>query len=118
MPSRIAQAMARSRSPVLADLAVELVRGDISHGPELAEALRDCDAVYHLAGVVSRDPDDSQRMMRVHVDGTRRLYELGAEAGVRRVVVASSSGTIAVSDYDTIHDEESGFATETVAGWP
>jgi dihydroflavonol-4-reductase len=102
----------------LADLAVELVRGDVAEGPELAQALRGCDAVYQLAGIVSRDIDDSQRMMRVHVDGTRRVLELGAEAGIKRLVLSSSSGTIAVSEDDAIHDEESGYATELVAGWP
>ena len=56
-----------------------------------------CRRVFHLAGLVSRDPDDGQRMMRLHVDGTRRVLEAAAAAGVRRVVLASTSGTIAVS---------------------
>ena len=56
-----------------------------------------CSAVFHLAGFVSRDPDDGQRMMRVHIDGTRRVLEAAKAAGVRRVVLASTSGTIAVS---------------------
>jgi dihydroflavonol-4-reductase len=87
-------------------------------GPELAEALHGADGVFHLAGFVSRDPDDSQRMMRVHVDGTRRLLELAKVAGVRRVVVASSSGTIAVSADEVVHDEDSGYAEEVACGWP
>ena len=36
-------------------------------------------------------------MMRVHIDGTRRALEAAKAAGVRRVVLASTSGTIAVS---------------------
>jgi dihydroflavonol-4-reductase len=89
--------IARSHSPVLDVLAdgpgLELVRGDVLEGPELEEALVGCEAVFHLAGLVSRDPDDGQRMMRIHVDGTRRVMELAAAAGVKRVVVASTSGT-------------------------
>jgi dihydroflavonol-4-reductase len=110
--------MARSHSPVFDADQVEMIRGDIVRGPELAEAMAGCDAVFHLAGVVSRDPDDGQRMMRVHVDGTRRVLQTAAKAGIKRVVVASTSGTVAVSKYDDVLDESSGYATELVAGWP
>lgn len=111
-------AIARSTSPTLQSLGVRQVRGDIASGPELEQALEGCEGVFHLAGVVSRDPDDSQRMMRTHIDGTRRLMEAASRAGVKRVVVASTSGTVAVSDSERIHDERSGYATELVAGWP
>jgi dihydroflavonol-4-reductase len=111
-------AFARSISPTLRALGVEQVTGSISEGPELEAALEGCEGVFHLAGVVSRDPDDSQRMMRTHVDGTRRVIEAASRQGVKRVVVVSTSGTIAVSATETIHDERSGYATEVVAAWP
>lgn len=111
-------AFARSISPTLHALGVEQIRGSISEGPELEGALEGCEGVFHLAGIVSRDPEDSQRMMRTHVDGTRRLIEAAHRQGVRRVVVASTSGTIAVSASEAIHDERSGYATEVVAAWP
>ena len=111
--------IARSRSPVLAKLErVTLIRGDITSGPELGEALAECTYVLHLAGMVSRDPDDGQRMMRLHVDGTRRVFEQAHKAGVSRIVVASTSGTVAVSDLAEVLDESAGYATELVAGWP
>ncbi len=110
--------IARSRSPLLEEEPVEIIRGDISCGDELARALVGCDGVFHLAGMVSRDPDDGQRMMRVHVDGSRRLLEQAKAAGVVRVIVASTSGTVAVSKYDDVLDESAGYATELVAGWP
>ena len=110
--------LARSPSPVLADLGVEEVRGDVTSAEEVAAALSGCEAVLHLAGMVSRDPDDGQRMMRVHVDGTRTVLRECARAKVRRVAVASSSGTIAVSRDERLHDESSDYATEVVAGWP
>lgn len=112
--------LARSKSPVLARLGVPLERCDIMGmtGAELSAAFAGCHAVFHLAGLVSRDPDDSQRMMRLHVDGTRRVLEAARAAGVQRVVVASTSGTVAVSDQPEILDESAGYATEVVAGWP
>src|SRR5262249_57986308 len=89
--------LARTRSAILADLGVEHIRGDVLSGPELDRALTGAGgvaAVFHLAGAVSRDPDDAQRMMRLHVDGTRRVLERMAAAGVPRMVLASTSGTI------------------------
>ena len=113
-----ARVVARSRSKIFDDLgdAVQQVAGDVCEpDPRMFDGVG---LVYHLAGFVSRDPDDATQMMRVHVDGTRAVLRAAAEAGVRRVVVASSSGTIAVSEAEQLHDEESGYATEVVAKWP
>jgi dihydroflavonol-4-reductase len=111
-------ALARSRSDVLDDIGVTLVRGDVMTGPELDAALAGATAVFHLAGMVSRDPDDGQRMMRLHVDGTRRVLDAMAKHGIKRMVLASTSGTIAVSKHEVILDERAGYATELAAGWP
>lgn len=110
--------LARTRSAVLADVGVEYVRGDVLDGPELDRALDGVAAVFHLAGAVSRDPDDAQRMMRLHVDGTRRVLERMAAASVKRMVLASTSGTIGVSKNEEILDEHAPYAEELVAGWP
>jgi len=110
--------LARSRSNVLADAGVEMIRGDVLSGPELDRALEGMDAVFHLAGAVSRDPGDAQRMMRLHVDGTRRVLERMAVAGLTRMVLASTSGTIGVSKDEQLLDEAAPYAEEIVAGWP
>jgi dihydroflavonol-4-reductase len=58
-------------------------------------------------------------MMRVHIDGTKRVLQAAKEAGVRRVVVASSSGTHAVSrEPEPVLDETAPYAVEVVGGWP
>jgi dihydroflavonol-4-reductase len=110
--------LARTRSAILADLGVEHIRGDVLSGPELDTALAGVDAVCHLAGAVSRDPEDAQRMMRLHVDGTRRVLDRMAAAGVSRMVLASTSGTIGVSRDEAILDESAPYAEDIVAGWP
>ncbi len=115
---RAVRVLARSRSPILEDLGAEVIRGDVTSGPEVAQAMDGVSAVFHLAGVVSRDPDDGQRMMRTHVDGTRRVMESMAALGVKRMILASTSGTIAVSERDEVLDETSGSTEELVSGWP
>jgi dihydroflavonol-4-reductase len=110
--------LARSRSAVLEDIGVEFARGDVLSGDELVDAIDGTAAVFHLAGAVSRDPDDAQRMMRLHVDGTRRVLDRMAAAGVRRMILASTSGTIGVSTREEILDESAPYAEQIVAGWP
>ena len=112
--------LVRQESRSLAKLGVgEQVLGDILEPASLAPALRGVRRVVHLAGLVSRDARDATSMMRVHVDGTRHLLEAAAAAKVERVVLASSSGTIAVSrDPERVATEESPFALEVVKGWP
>lgn len=114
----IVRGLARTRSAVLESVGVEHIRGDVLTGDELDRALDGVSAVFHLAGAVSRDPDDGQRMMRLHVDGTRRVLDRMAAAGVRRMILASTSGTIGVSKNEEILDENAPYAEEIVAGWP
>jgi dihydroflavonol-4-reductase len=110
--------LARTSSPVLTALGVQLIRGDVLDGESLDRALADTSVVFHLAGAVSRDRDDTQRMMRLHVDGTRRVLHKMALARARRMVLASTSGTVAVSRVAEVLDETAPYAEQIVAGWP
>lgn len=112
------RALARTRSDYLADIGAEVVQGDVLWPADLDRVLPGARAVFHLAGLVSRDPDDATRMMRLHVDGTRAVIEGMARHRVPRLVLASTSGTIAVSKEEVILDETAGRALELVAGWP
>jgi dihydroflavonol-4-reductase len=111
------RALVRRESQRLA--GVEQVRGDIEDVDSVRAALAGVEQVQHLAGLVSRDPKDASRMMRVHVEGTRRLLEVAAASGVKRVIVASSSGTVGVSkDPEFVATDESPWAIATAKGWP
>ncbi len=58
------------------------------------EALAGVDAVVHLAGPAHRTVRGSggaKRLLQEHAEGTRRLVAAAREAGVRRVVLASST---------------------------
>jgi dihydroflavonol-4-reductase len=57
-------------------------------------------------------------MMRLHVDGTRRVLDRMAAAGVGRMILASTSGTVGVSKQEEILDETAPYAEQIVAGWP
>jgi len=111
--------LARSFSPVLDALGVGLTECDIlTDDDALTAAMRGADGVFHLAGMVSRDRDDGRRMMELHVEGTRRVMYAAKSAGVRRIVVASTSGTVAVGEDDLVRDEKADYAVDVVGNWP
>lgn len=117
-PSRV-RVLAQSPAPRLASRGVEVLRGSVLVPEDLRRALAGVDAVYHLAGMVSRKPEEGHRMYAVHVEGTRLLCEAARAAGCKRLLVASTSGTIAVSDREGAGlDESSPAPIETIARWP
>jgi dihydroflavonol-4-reductase len=81
--------LVRGEAPSLKGLDVELVRGDL-FAPDLTDAMRGCDGLFHLAAAYSlwrRDRDD---VMRANVEGTRAVLAAARAAGVPRVVHTSS----------------------------
>jgi dihydroflavonol-4-reductase len=105
--------------PWLRELGVRLVPGSVTSPDSLTAALDGVSDVYHLAGLVSHLPADAHRMYGVHVDGTRFLCEAAGRAGVRRIVMASTSGTIAVSRReDDIADETVPTPIDLIGRWP
>jgi dihydroflavonol-4-reductase len=94
------------------------VKADMRDPASLRAALKGCDGLYHLAGLVSRDPADARKMYELHVDGTRHLLRAAHEASVKRVVLASSSGTIGVSSVRRVATEADDYPIETVGRWP
>ena len=77
---------------------IELKKGDVLDVALVREAARGCDGAIHCAGKVSRDARDTGELRRVHVGGTRALLDACEAEGVARVVVVSTSGTVAVSE--------------------
>ena len=97
---------------------VEYVRGDLKDRDSVRRALEGMEAVYHLAGLVSFQPKDARRMYELHVDCTRELLRDVRESSVQRVILASTSGTIAVSKEERLGTEEDDYPITVVGGWP
>lgn len=77
--------------PVLAD--VEIVEGDVQSFERVHNAVRDCELVFHQAALpsVPRSIQDPLTSNAVNVTGTLNVLLAARDAGVRRVVYASSS---------------------------
>jgi dihydroflavonol-4-reductase len=97
----------------------EIVQGDVLDGASVRRAAEGCDGAFHCAGKVSRKPEDAEELQRLHVGGTKTTLAACREAGVRRVVVASTSGTVAVStDPDHIGNENDETPLGVISRWP
>ena len=108
----------RGASPWDQDDSVEVVRGDILSPADVDRAVAGVAQIYHLAGLVSRDPKDRGQLYRLHIEGTRNVCEAALRHQPEKIVVVSSSGTIAVSSDPVLHDEQSGYKNDIVAQWP
>jgi dihydroflavonol-4-reductase len=105
--------------PWMRALPIEIAAGSVTSATDMARVVDGVDRIYHLAGMVSYKPADAHRMYDVHVGGTRALCEAAVRAGVKRIVMASTSGTVAVSKRaDELPDETSPAPVDIIARWP
>src|SRR6187399_350351 len=99
------------------DAGVTAVVGSVTNRDDVTAACKNVSAIFHLAGKVSRDNEDASVMNRIHLEGTRLLCEAAAEAGVNTMILASSSGTIAVNEDEQVVDETYPQPVEIFSRW-
>lgn len=111
--------MATSIPDWLVDLGVETFEGSITRAEDTKRAVEGISEIYHLAGKVSRERKDARAMYDIHVEGTRLLCDAAKSGGTKTIVLASTSGTIAVTkDGDVIPDETYPQPLEIISRWP
>lgn len=71
-------------------LDVQPIQGDVLDIEHLLAAFEGVDLVFHLAAVISIEGDPDGSVMRVNVEGTRRVVEACLACGVKRLVHFSS----------------------------
>ena len=98
----------RSSSPGLCldGLEVERAEMDLFDSESLSKKLKGFDGIYHCAGTFDPGPGGEKKMQAIHVDATRALCEAGLAAGVRRLVLCSSSVTVGFGSKAKPGDEE------------
>ena len=72
---------------------IEIVEGDLRSYERVSWAVRDCDAVFHQGAMpsVPRSVQDPLTSSEINIGGTLNVLLAARDAGVRRVVFASSS---------------------------
>ncbi|HEY6290641.1 MAG TPA: NAD-dependent epimerase/dehydratase family protein [Terriglobia bacterium] len=117
-PQARLRVLCRGASPWDEGGGIEVVRGNITSRDDVRRAAEGASEIYHLAGIVSRDSRDAERLYLTHVEGTRNVCEAALAAGAGRVLHVSSSGTVGVSREPVVRDETSGYTNELVGEWP
>jgi dihydroflavonol-4-reductase len=90
----VALARSAESAETVGRLGAEVVRGDVLDLEALVTAVRDCDVVFHLAGVNAFCLRNPEPMFRVNVDGSRTVVRAAAAADVGRVVYTSSAAVV------------------------
>ena len=112
-------ALCRGDAGDVAALGAEIRKGDVLDGASVRAAAAGCDALFHCAGKVSRRPEDAEDLYRIHVEGTTTTLDACRAAGVRRVVLASTSGVVAVTeDPHQVNGEKAEAPMSLLARWP
>ncbi|WP_435145240.1 NAD-dependent epimerase/dehydratase family protein [Halobaculum sp. P14] len=93
----------------------EFVRGDVRDPDVVERAVEDVDAVVHLAAVTgaAQSHEVRDRVMDVNVGGTETVVSAAEDAGVDRLVLASSCNV-----YGDAYDEELTEESEPAPGNP
>ena len=89
---RRVRALVRSleRGRALLPSEVEVVQGDVTDTPSVAQAIAGCDVVYHAAGLPEQWFADPGTFARVNLGGTRIVADAARAAGVARFVYTST----------------------------
>jgi len=95
-----------SNLQALEGLPAERVEGDLRDFASLERALRGAQYLFHVAAdyrLWAKNPDE---IYQSNVEGTRRLFELAAQAGVKRIVYTSTVATIVTPVHGSGNDGE------------
>ncbi|MCA9962279.1 MAG: NAD-dependent epimerase/dehydratase family protein [Anaerolineales bacterium] len=90
---RVLDNLSSGKHENLDGLPVELVVGDIRNWETVRQAVNGCDLVFHQAALVSvpRSLAEPQLNHDVNVNGAFHVFEAARQAGIKRVVYASSA---------------------------
>ena len=99
-------------------LGATIEHGDVLDRASVERAAEGCEVLFHCAGRVSRDPKDAEALHRLHVEGTKVALDGARAKGVKRVVFASTSGVVAVSNDPEPTNEDAPPPTHLIASWP
>jgi UDP-glucose 4-epimerase len=101
----------------LANGNVDLIEGDIRDRDHVAEAMQGIDVLFHLAALrITHCAAEPRAALEVMVDGSYNVLEAAIQAGVRKVVAASSASAYGLAvDFPTSETHHP-YANDTLYG--
>jgi len=94
------------------DIDAERVYGDVLDIDSIRNALKDCDRLFHVAGLVSTKKADYKKMEEININGTVNVLTAALDAGVEKVVYTSTIGAVGVEPGGGIGNEDTSYNLE------
>ena len=86
---------------------------DILDPAALEEIMNDVTEVYHCAAVVSFEPKDKRRLLKINVEGTANVVNASIDAGVKKLVHVSSVSALGRIRNGEVVNEQMNWSEET-----
>ena len=101
----------------LAHGPVTIVDGDIQDRELLAEVMHGVDVVFHQAAIrITQCAEEPRLALRVLVDGTFNVLEEAAQAGVKKVIAASSASVYGLAEEFPTSEHHHSYNNRTLYG--
>ena len=96
---------------------VRVVEGDIRDRRLVADLMSGIDLVFHQAAIrITQCAEEPRLALEVLVDGTYEVVEAAADAGVRKVVAASSASVYGLAEQFPTTERHHPYANDTLYG--
>jgi UDP-glucose 4-epimerase len=96
---------------------VRLVEGDIRDRALVASLMEGIDLVFHQAAIrITQCASEPRLALEVLVDGTYEIVEAAADAGVRKVIAASSASVYGLAQQFPTRETQHPYANDTMYG--
>jgi len=89
----------------LAQLNVEIIRGNLLEIQSLKKLCEGVDVVFHLAATITLDNQNAKQIFAVNVTGTKNIIEAAKSAGVKKFIHFSSTDAFETISPDSVLDE-------------
>jgi UDP-glucose 4-epimerase len=101
----------------LATGRIDLIEGDIRDRETVAKAVSGVDVVFHQAAIrITQCAEEPRLALEVLVDGTFNVIEAAVDAGVHKVVSASSASVYGLADEFPTTERQHPYANRTLYG--
>lgn len=97
------------------NLDIELIEGSLND-ENLAEKMRDCDYLFHVAAHYSLWSKDKDLLYKNNVLGTRNILNCAKKAGIKRTIYTSSVSAIGLRKDGILTDENYQAPVESLIG--
>jgi len=101
----------------LRDPRVTFVEGDIRHPDTVRRVMQDIDAVFHMAALrITACAAEPRQAMETMCDGSYNVVEAAQQAGVRKIVAASSASIYGMAEQFPTREDHHPYGNDTWYG--